>query len=577
MIRFLCALCIFCGSSFSSLALDRHAFTFTHYGLEVRIEPEQQRLGVRGKITLRNDSDAPQKNLALQISSSLNWLSIQLEGKPVEFVSQSYTSDIDHTGALTEAIVVLPRAVAPKESIELEVGYEGTIPQDATRLTRIGVPADTAKHSDWDQIGRTFTAVRGIGYVAWYPIATEAVSLSEGDSVFEEVGQWKQGERDAEMKVNLCQPGTAPPALMNDVVSGVPGSSLSGIAGDGSLGCRKHNFSPLHDVIPVFVVASPTDLDKSNVSIDYLPEHKSGADTYALAVEQVAPLVSKWLGDHHELPEAKAEVIDLPDPQAAPFESGNMLLMPLTVDETTMLLSTVRQLTHLYFPSARAWIRDGLSAYAQTNYIQEENGPAAALVYVRSHREAWLPLEKANSTSKAKTSLVTAADEFYVQAKAMNVWWMLRDIVGEVAFTAALHKYDAHDDKDPKYMQKLVEAEAHRDLTWFFEDWVYNDRGLPDLRIVSVYPRKVENGSFLTAVTIENQGTAAAEIPVIAYMEKGESTERLIVPAKSKASIRIVTPALPQEIKVNDGSVPESETTTHVYKIEHQSGDLGHQ
>ena len=33
-------------------SLDREAFTFTSYDLNVRVEPEQQRLGVRGKITL---------------------------------------------------------------------------------------------------------------------------------------------------------------------------------------------------------------------------------------------------------------------------------------------------------------------------------------------------------------------------------------------------------------------------------------------------------------------------------------------------------------------------------------------
>src|SRR5215467_9017700 len=97
--RFLCVLCVLCGLRVSSFALDRHAFTFTHYDLNARIEPEQQRLAVRGKIALRNDSDTVQKNAVLQISSTLSWLSIQHEGKPVEFVSQQYTSDIDHTGA----------------------------------------------------------------------------------------------------------------------------------------------------------------------------------------------------------------------------------------------------------------------------------------------------------------------------------------------------------------------------------------------------------------------------------------------------------------------------------------------
>jgi hypothetical protein len=168
-------------------ALNREAFTITRYDLEVRLEPEQQRLGARGKITLRNDSVQPQKILALQVSSSLSWRSIRVDGKSVQFVSQPYISDIDHTGALSEAIVTLPAEIKPKDSVELEIGYEGVIPLDTARLTRVGVPEEIAKHSSWDQISPSFTAVRGAGYVAWYPITTESADFSEGNSLFEVV------------------------------------------------------------------------------------------------------------------------------------------------------------------------------------------------------------------------------------------------------------------------------------------------------------------------------------------------------------------------------------------------------
>src|SRR5690242_11736460 len=94
-------------------ALDREAFSFTHYDLETRIDPAQQRLGVRGTITLRNDSSAPQKNIAQQIPSPLDWRSIRLNGKPVQFIAQPFTSDLHHTGGLSEAIVTLPAPVPP--------------------------------------------------------------------------------------------------------------------------------------------------------------------------------------------------------------------------------------------------------------------------------------------------------------------------------------------------------------------------------------------------------------------------------------------------------------------------------
>ena len=50
----LCAL----GASASGgmVLLDREAFTIAKYDLAITLEPQQQRLGARGKITLRNDS-----------------------------------------------------------------------------------------------------------------------------------------------------------------------------------------------------------------------------------------------------------------------------------------------------------------------------------------------------------------------------------------------------------------------------------------------------------------------------------------------------------------------------------------
>ena len=54
--KFLYVLCVLCGLNLPAIALDREAFTFTNYNLNVRIEPEQQRLAARGTITLRNDS-----------------------------------------------------------------------------------------------------------------------------------------------------------------------------------------------------------------------------------------------------------------------------------------------------------------------------------------------------------------------------------------------------------------------------------------------------------------------------------------------------------------------------------------
>jgi hypothetical protein len=551
-----------------SLALDREAFTFTNYDLDVRIEPEQQRLGVRGKIKLRNDSLVPQKNIALQVSSTLDWSTIQIGAESVEFVTHEYTSDIDHTGALSEAIVTLPREVPPKSTIELDIGYEGVVPLDVTRLKRIGVPEDKATHSDWDQIGKSFTAVRGIGYVVWYPVATESADLSEGNTVFETLGRWKAREVEANLKIKLTHSGaTGEPPLL--ICNGKSGQQFHEQMGRAYSVQGEYSFEPLGTTVPLFVIGSYDALERPSLKTSFLPGHKSGAENYALAADLAVPLVTEWFG----APRQKAETLDLADSEVAPFESGPMLLTPLSSTNSAVYeLSAVHQLTHAAFFSPRPWIYEGLAHFAQALEREQQSGRPAALDFMSRHRTSIVDAEKAlaaahTENETANQSLINTSIEEFYRSKAMYVWWMLRDMVGDAALKKALSVYHSDQDKESAYVQHLIEAQTHRDLEWFFDDWVYRDRSLPDFRVESAYPRaRVDGGSTLT-VTINNLGDAGAEVPVTLRMEDGEVTKRVEVHAKSKAAVRFETNSSPREIVVNDGSVPESDTSNNVFKV----------
>src|SRR5579864_7533082 len=263
--KFCSVVCVLLVSVVSCFSLDREAFTFTKYDLDVRIEPEQQRLAVRGTIILRNDSSTPEKNVSLQISSSLTWRSIQAEGKPLQFVSQPYESDIDHTGELSEAIVTLPKEVAPGGTVELAIGYEGVIMLDATRLTRIGVPNEAALHSDWDQIRMGSTAVRGVGYVTLYPVAMEAANLSDGNAVFEVLGRWKSRHVNSEMNVTF---GATTVKEQEDIhFSGAP--SLLTMANPDPADTAKYRAFSINQFgsdVPTFVLAEYQMLPASGLS-----------------------------------------------------------------------------------------------------------------------------------------------------------------------------------------------------------------------------------------------------------------------------------------------------------------------
>ncbi len=565
--KFLFVLCILVASAANCLALDREAFTFTKYDLDVRIEPEQQRLAVRGKITLRNDSASPQKNICLQISSTLNWRSIHIENKAVQYVTQPYASDIDHTGELSEAIITLPQEVPPKGMVELEIGYEGVIPLDATRLTRIGVPKKVAEHTDWDQIGSSFTAVRGIGYVAWYPVATDLANLSEGNSVFETIGKWNQREAQAGMKIHFdsSEEGSETPVfLLCNSPGPAPMYAVTDKARQLSADC---SYAPLGNEVPTFALGEYSVLEHQAISIFHLFEHQSAADNYALSAELAVPLVTEWFG----APREKVGVIELADHDASPYESGTLLLTPLNTSDSRLYgLDAVHQLVHAAFPSPRLWIYEGLAHFAQALAVEQTAGRQAALDFMASHRNAIADTEKtlaANHKDDAHDALINTSNEEFYRSKAMFVWWMLRDTVGDDAFKKALAAYHPEQDKDPAYLQHLFEAQAKRDLQWFFDGWVYHDRGLPDFRVESAFTRPATGNGYVATLSVENLGEAGAEVPVIVKMDGGEVTKRLEVPAKSKALVRIPCAATPQEVVVNDGSVPESDMSHNTFKI----------
>jgi hypothetical protein len=565
--------CVLVVSALTCFSLDREAFTFTKYDLNVQIEPEQQRLAGRGTIVLRNDSSAPQKNAALQISSSLTWRSIQADGKPLQFVSQPYTSDIDHTGELSEAIVSLPKELAAGAAIELSIGYEGVIALDATRLTRIGVPKEAAVHSDWDQISKSFTAVRGVGYVTWYPVSMESASLADGNAVFETVGRWKSRHANSTMSVSFGATGVTRPDDIH--FSGT--ASLLTVANPGltdSAAHRTFDIIRFGSDVPTFVLAAYQTLPAKGTSVvEYLPDDKEAAAACVNVLGRIdaSALVGRL--------DSKLSVLQLPDPKAAPFAADKMLLTPLKSPlppNTELILAYAYARGQVLSP--REWVRDGLGRYAQAVYLRQQEGRGAALKYLKSRLPILVEGEKGTkpadpggkADSHVDRDLLSAGDEAYLQTKAMYVWWMLNDMLSDrvnAPLSSLMLSYQGAADTAPEYVQRLLESAAKRDLQWFFDDWVYHDRGLPDFRVESAFSRKASQGNYLVTVTIENLGAAGAEVPVTARFDGGEMTDRVEVRGKSKAVLRIATPKLPADIMVNDGSVPESDTSNNVFKV----------
>jgi hypothetical protein len=327
-------------------------------------------------------------------------------------------------------------------------------------------------------------------------------------------------------------------------------------------GCSDYSFDAVGWTVPTFAVGAYTTLSRPAIAISHLGLNQGSAQEYALAAEKVLPFEIGWFGAPHE----KIQIVEIPA-GTVPFDAGSMLLTPLTAaDRKALEVRMMHQLVHASVPSPRPWIAEGLANFGQALEREHQDGRSAAIAYMQVLLPTLAQVEKGSRGGQA-TGIVNSGDEVLFRLKAMFVWWMLRDMLGDALLQRALKEYRAAGDKNTGYMQHWIEQAAGRNLESFFDDWVYRDRGLPDFRVESAFPRATLAGAFVVTVSIENLGEAGAEVPVIVRTQAGDKEKRLWVPANSKAVDRIEVPAQPTEVVVNDGSVPEADMTNNTLAI----------
>jgi hypothetical protein len=570
---------------------ERQAVTFTAYDLDVHLHPQDRRIAVRALITVRNDGQSPLAHIPLQISSSLNWERIHMGGRDVAYEVATLNSDADHTGQLHEAAVTLDRPLAPGASLELSVTYSGVIAPSAQRLVAIGTPDDVALHSDWDAVDADFTGLRGFGNVVWYPVSSvpailgisqaaatlawQKAGAADVDSarLFDEMGEQKLRTEGAQFALRLADEiplGHAAPTivLINGHAAPVAVTAGSGeVAGVATASVRG---SRLGFQAPSLFVAVRKQEQAANATLWALDRDEAAVPAWDAAASAVMPFLTRWLGPH---PRSQLTILDLPDPEDAPFESGAMLAAPIrqgTEDQLDGILvhALSRAFLHADSQSPPAWLDEGVAQFMSTLWLEKQSGRTKALESLEADRAALALAEPSSPGESSGQPLGRAISPVYYRTKAAYVLWMLRDIAGDDALAAALRAYDAEQDTsksgEPGEFEKLLEENAHRDLKWFFADWVDADKGLPDLTIDSIFPAAAQGGNTLVVVNVSNAGYAAAEIPVTVRTTETSITQRLLVPARGKALRRILIQGRLTMVEANDGTVPETEASIHV-------------
>ncbi|MBS1804240.1 MAG: hypothetical protein JST28_12805 [Acidobacteria bacterium] len=555
---------------------ERLATAVTGLDLDVRLISEAQQIAVRGLVTVRNAGNVPLKRIPLQISSSLKWERIRAAGRDSTYSVATLNSDSDHTAQLHEAAVELVEPLAPGATMQMDVLYSGKIEATARRLISVGTPEDSAAHSDWDVIGAGFTGLRGFGNVVWYPVSSIPVILGDGARLFDEIGRQKQRAEGSQFRLKLTVefPHGQPPTLA--AVNGHPlkldvadtkavAADVAGVA-TGDTGETKLSFES-----PSLFVATEAAHAGSHMTVYASAENEVAAKSWLAAGRSVSPMIERWLGEQAL---TELTVIDLPDPDDAPWESGPLLAIPVrdgTSDQLEPVLS--HAMTHAWMSEQPYWLNEGAANFMGTIWDDRQHRREHALATLEDGRGALALVEPPSPGEAQGQPLAKATSPVYYRTKAAWVLWMLREMVGDDALSAGLRASNAagargEADAGRAFENALVSAAKGRDIKWLFADWIDADHGLPDLSVGKVFPNAVQAGNWLVSLTISNAGYAAAEVPVTVRSATNVTTERVLVPAHGSVTPRLVVQGKPTEVQVNDGTVPETQATVHVMHLD---------
>ena len=557
---------------------DRQSVAIIGLDLDVRLNTPAQQLAARVLVTVRNAGTSPLSRVPLQISSSLNWERIRINGHNITVPAATINSDSDHTGQLHEVVIPLEEPLAPGAAVQLDVTYSGAIATNARRLLSVGTPEDSAAHTDWDEISPEFTGLRGFGNVVWYPVASTPVIIGDGARLFDEIGKQKLRAAGSAFRLRLTVEfphGQSPTiAVVNGHAVSLKVSDPQGLSADVP-GVATTDTGPttLAFESPSLFVAVRTAHPGPHLTAYTLTEDESAINNWLAVATDVAPMIERWLGLD---PHTQLTLLDLPDPSDLPWESGPLLAIPVR-DAPPEQLSAVlsHALTHAWMAPEPYWLNEGTANFMGTLWDDRQHHRDQALATLESGRQALALAEPSSPAEGAGQPLASAISPVYYRTKAAYILWMLRDLVGDDALATALRASNAAEpgkaDVKPSSassFQTILKTAAPRNLNWLFADWIDADHGLPDFTIDRIFPNAVQSGNWLTSVTISNAGYAAAEVPVTVRSTTNKTTERVFVPARGTVKPRILVQGKPIEVQLNDGTVPETQASVHITHLD---------
>jgi aminopeptidase N len=216
------------------------------------------------------------------------------------------------------------------------------------------------------------------------------------------------------------------------------------------------------------------------------------------------------------------------------------------------------------------WLNEGFATYMEAAYREKTFGHADYLRKIREDANQFMASDAVNkkrrglfyAEARGDDALFDGSNAPIIYQKGGAVLHTLHETVGDENFWKAIniylnaHKFGSVESTD---LKKAMEETSGKDLTWFFDQWVYKG-GYPMLSIRQVYnPRTRKLNITVSQMQKADAVTPAAFIlPLEIEIEtaKGSKTEKLDI-SKKIQSFSLPVDGKPLKITVdNDEKIP---------------------
>jgi aminopeptidase N len=241
-------------------------------------------------------------------------------------------------------------------------------------------------------------------------------------------------------------------------------------------------------------VSTPSGKDSNNIPIEawvYPQDKEKGFYDFSPA-EEIIKLYSGLIGPY---PYEKLADVESKTKYGGMENAGNIFYAESEITGTRKSLVTVaHEIAHQWFGDAvtekdwnHIWLSEGFATFFQNIFIENHFGMDSLLGALSWEKEQIIDYNKINPDSPVvDTTITNLNDLLNVNSYQKGAWIlrMLQHVLGDDVFWKGIRLYYKtfmNKNADTKDFETIMESVSNKDLSWFFQEWLYKP-GLPFLK-----------------------------------------------------------------------------------------------